>query len=119
LLAAAQGALAAEAPPRLKSGSAVHVVMTSEGYPETFGTGMRLGEEISLSADMLAGGSNDNALLFIAGARKAGDTWQNTGGRVLGVTATGPSVEEARAKAYDALRKIHFNGAHWRSDIGR
>lgn len=119
LSAAAQGALSTETPPRLKSGSAVHVVMTSEGYPETFGTGMRLGEEISLPADMLAGGSNDNALLFIAGARKDGGAWQNTGGRVLGVTAMGGSLAEARARAYDAIGRIHFTGAHWRSDIGR
>lgn len=119
LCAAAEGTLEGQNPPQLKSGSAVHVVMTSEGYPETFGTGMRLGEEISLPADMLAGGSNDNALLFIAGARKAGDGWQNTGGRVLGITATGGSIAEAREKAYAALHRIHFTGAHWRSDIGR
>jgi len=119
LLAAVEGTLEAQNPPQMKSGSAVHVVMTSEGYPETFGTGMRLGEAISLPADMLEIAQNDNALLFIAGARKAGDTWQNTGGRVLGVTATGGSVAEAREKAYAALNRIHFTGAHWRSDIGR
>lgn len=118
LLAAAEGRLFAMNPPRMKSGSAVHVVMTSEGYPETFGTGMRLGETIALPDDLLAGGANDNALLFIAGAAKKDGAWQNTGGRVLGVTATADTLAEARDKAYEAIRRIHFNGAHWRSDIG-
>lgn len=120
LLAAAEGTLAAQPAPRLKSGSAVHIVMTSAGYPETFGTGMQLGQTISLPEDLLsAGGTNDNALLFIAGARKNGQDWQNTGGRVLGITATGGNIAEARDKAYAAIHRIHFDGAHWRSDIGR
>lgn len=118
LMAAAEGRLFAMNPPRMKAGSAVHIVMTSEGYPETFGTGMRLGETITLPPDLLETETNDNALLFIAGARKNGEAWQNTGGRVLGITATGNDIAEARNKAYDAIRRIHFNGAHWRSDIG-
>ncbi len=119
LLAAAEGNIKDKPAPKLKQGSAVHIVMTSEGYPETFGTGMRLEQAITLPDDLLESGENDNAFLFIAGASKVGGTWQNTGGRVLGVTATGDNIDDARAKAYDAISRIHFNGAHWRSDIGR
>lgn len=119
LLASAEGKIKGIPAPTLKQGSAVHVVMTSEGYPETFGTGMRLEQPITLPGDLMDSGENDNTLLFIAGARQNGGIWQNTGGRVLGVTATGASIDDARAKAYDAINRIHFNGAHWRSDIGR
>ena len=41
------------------------------------------------------------------------------GGRVLGITALGKTLDEALEKAYDAVEKIHFDGAHYRCDIGR
>jgi len=116
--AAAEGTLTSLPAPKMKQGTAVHVVMTSEGYPETMGTGMRLGETVEMPEDLLARQSNDNSLLFIAGAGKRDGVWKNTGGRVLGVTALGASLEDARRKAYDSLGKIRFNGAHWRTDIG-
>lgn len=118
LRAAADGTLDHATPPTLKNGTAVHVVMTSEGYPETLGTGMRLGETVELPDNLLSPRANDNSLLFIAGAAKKDGVWKNTGGRVLGVTAIGDDLEDARHKAYDCLEKIHFNGAHWRTDIG-
>ena len=40
------------------------------------------------------------------------------GGRVLGVTATAPTLDEAIRKAYADVKKIHFDGAHYRTDIG-
>lgn len=116
--AAATGTLASAAPPKLKNGTAVHIVMTSEGYPETLGTGMRLGETVDMPENMLTPKANDNSLLFIGGAAKKDGVWKNTGGRVLGITAIGDDLEDARHKAYDSLDKIHFNGAHWRTDIG-
>lgn len=116
--AAANGTLASMPAPKQKKGTAVHVVMTSEGYPETLGTGMRLGETVEMPENLLAQTTNDNGMLFIAGAGKKDGVWKNTGGRVLGVTAIGSSLEEARNKAYDSLGKIRFNGAHWRTDIG-
>jgi len=116
--AAAEGNLAHMHPPTQKNGTAVHVVMTSEGYPETMGTGLRLGETVEIPEEMLAQKANDNSMLFIAGAGKQDGVWKNTGGRVLGVTAIGTSLEDARNKVYDSLGKIHFNGAHWRTDIG-
>jgi phosphoribosylamine--glycine ligase len=100
-------------PPALRKEYALHVVLTSEGYPETLGTGMRLGEKIDMPT------TPDNTLLFISGAKKQNNQWVNNGGRVMGVTALGATIEEARTRAYAAVEKIHFQGAHWRKDIGR
>lgn len=112
-LAAATGNLAAHSAPRLAEKTAVHVVMVSQGYPDVQGEGMKLGQRIDMPDS-----TNDNALLFIAGAKKEGGEWKNAGGRVLGVTALGATLDEARAKAYAEIEKIKFNGAHWRRDIG-
>ena len=101
------------APPALRPENAVHVVLTSQGYPETLGTGMRLGENIEIPA------ASDNTLIFISGAKKLDSQWVNSGGRVIGVTALGATMEEARTRAYAAVEKIHFRGAHWRKDIGK
>jgi len=115
-LAAAKGNLAAldKTALTLSGGTAVHVVMASEGYPSTDGSAMTLGQKI----DGLGSAENDNtALVFLAGARKDGADWVNTGGRVLGVTAVGENTQEARQKAYAALAQINFHGAHFRNDI--
>lgn len=115
-LAAAQGDLTAlgKTSLTLSGGAAVHVVMASGGYPSTDGSAMILDQKIN----GLAEAENDNkALIFLAGAKKSGAGWVNTGGRVLGVTATGKNTAEARQKAYDALQKISFHGAHFRDDI--
>ena len=117
-LAASQGTLAHTSPVTQKAGTALHVVMTSGGYPETMGTGMQLGQDMDMPDDLLHTGTNDNSLLFIAGAQKKSGTWQNTGGRVLGITALGDTLEDARQKAYDSIGRIQFDGAHWRTDIG-
>jgi phosphoribosylamine--glycine ligase len=114
LEAAAKGRLETIKTVAFKALSSIHVVMVSEGYPETFGTGMRLGEEITLPQDLGA-----DALVFIAGAKRQNGAWVNDGGRVLGVTALGPTIESARARAYDVIGSTHFDGAHWRKDIGR
>jgi phosphoribosylamine--glycine ligase len=109
---AAKGALK-PTPPSLRKENAVHVVLTSQGYPETLGTGMRLGEKMEIPA------APDNTLLFISGAKKLDSQWVNSGGRVIGVTALGTTMEEARTRAYATVEKIHFQGAHWRKDIGK
>lgn len=113
---AATGTLGAEKT-TLRKDAAVHIVMASEGYPETFAGGMRLGQKIDLPENLLQ--SNDNSLLFVMGARKKDGAWTNEGGRVLGVTALGKSMEEARESAYRTIKGISFNGAHWRNDIGK
>ncbi|MBI1216677.1 MAG: phosphoribosylamine--glycine ligase [Alphaproteobacteria bacterium] len=116
---AASGALADEDKVTLKKECAVHVVMASEGYPETHGTGMTLGQKIELPEGLLQRGANDNEMLFVMGARNRDGQWTNEGGRVLGVTALGASMEEARRRAYSAIDAITFRGAHWRRDIGQ
>jgi phosphoribosylamine--glycine ligase len=115
---AAAGELQAEKV-ALKESAAVHVVMASEGYPETFAGGMVLGQRIDLPETLLSDGSNDNGLLFVMGAKKKDGSWTNEGGRVLGVTALASTTEEARKIAYRAIDGIRFKGAHWRKDIGQ
>jgi phosphoribosylamine--glycine ligase len=88
--------------------AAVCVVMASGGYPRETGRRVTGVEQ--------AGG--DGVLVFHAGtARRSDGGLETTGGRVLGVTARGESVREARERAYAAVDKIHFEGAHWRRDI--
>ena len=115
---AASGMLQAEKV-TLKESAAVHVVMASEGYPETFGTGMTLGQRIELPENMLSQNVNDNGLLFVMGAKKRDGNWTNEGGRVLGVTALADTMEAARDIAYRTIANIRFKGAHWRKDIGK
>ncbi len=111
-LAAAEGKLAGHAAPQQNNMAGVHVVMTSAGYPDAAGKGMKLDQPISLPE------VNDNAQVFFAGVKKSGAALVNAGGRVLGVTAVAPSIAEARQKAYAAIDRIKFEGAHWRRDIG-
>jgi len=53
-----------------------------------------------------------------AGTRRVGDQILTSGGRVLGVTARDAKLEGALAKAYAAASQIHFEGMHYRTDIG-
>ena len=55
--------------------------------------------------------------VFHAGTRRDGDRVLTDGGRVLGVTALGDSLEDARRQAYDAVASIQFFGAFYRRDI--
>lgn len=105
---------------KLYQGTAVHVVLASEGYPSTDGTPLTLGGAITMPSNYLNNSMNDNQpVVFLAGAKQDNQTWVNSGGRVLGVTALGETVETAREKAYNALKDISFHGAHWRDDIGQ
>jgi phosphoribosylamine--glycine ligase len=53
-----------------------------------------------------------------AGSKSDGDKIVTSGGRVLGVTAAGATLDEALGQVYQAAEKIHFAGAHYRKDIG-
>ena len=86
----------------------VCVVLASGGYPESY----QKGKEIVI------GDIDDDILLFHAGTAIKDGKLVTSGGRVLGVTAKGKDIHEARAKAYKAVSKIHFDGAFCRSDIG-
>jgi phosphoribosylamine--glycine ligase len=65
-----------------------------------------------------AAGSLEDVVVFHAGTRLVGDRVLTSGGRVLGVTAIGPDFEAARQRCYDAVSRIHFEGAQYRRDIG-
>ncbi|MFN0166834.1 MAG: phosphoribosylamine--glycine ligase [Bryobacteraceae bacterium] len=90
---------------------AVCVVMASGGYPGAYPTG----KPITGIEDAEATG----ATVFHAGTRHSGSGVETAGGRVLGVTASAATLDEAIRNAYFAVSKIHFGGAHYRKDIGR
>ena len=96
--------------PTWKQGASVCVVVASAGYPGAFETGKRI-------AGLEAVSAVPGAVVFHAGSRKESDSYYTSSGRVLGITATGPSLSAAVASAYDAVRRIRFDGAHWRTDI--
>ena len=97
--------------PAWKSGASACVVMTSSVYPGSYETGKII--EGLAEASALSG-----VAVFHAGTKRDGDSILTSGGRVLGVTAMGCDLEQAVCKAYDAVDKIHFAGAHYRTDIG-
>jgi phosphoribosylamine--glycine ligase len=91
------------------SGCAVTVVLASHGYPESTEVGVPItGIE---EAEALG------ALVFHAGTAQRGDELFSAGGRVLNVTALGETFAAARQRAYEAVDRIHFPGAHFRRDI--
>jgi phosphoribosylamine--glycine ligase len=93
-----------------KPGASLCVVMTSGGYPGEFETG----HEITGIDDAEA---IPGVTVFHAGTKREGARYYTCSGRVLGVNATGPSIETARRTAYQAVQKICFAGAHYRTDI--
>jgi phosphoribosylamine--glycine ligase len=93
-----------------------HVVMCSEGYPQLEKTKpMNLKNPISIN-----GFSNDENLKITFAGVALNDQGElvNSSGRVLGVSALAKTSEESRAKCYEALKKINFQGAFYRHDIG-
>ncbi len=107
LMAAARGSLDCD---RLdwSPGPATCVVMSAEGYPGV----VRSGDKISGLESV------DPAVVFQAGTRRQGADLVTAGGRVLGVTASGPDLESSINAAYAGVGQIHFEGMHYRKDIG-
>ena len=64
-------------------------------------------------------GQVDGAIVYHAGTKYENGKFYTNGGRVLGVTATAATLDEALEKAYAAVDKISFEGMHFRHDIGR
>jgi phosphoribosylamine---glycine ligase len=93
-----------------KSDPSVCVVLAAYGYPGE----VRTGDAITGIDAAEARG----ATVFQAGTKQTSDTLVTAGGRVLGVTASGPDLRAAIHSAYDAAGQIHFDGMHYRSDIG-
>ena len=90
------------------------VVIASGGYPDEYETGKPV-----VGLDAVA--AKDEVVVFHGGTRKEKDAIVTSGGRVLGVTALGPKndLEGTVDKAYRAVEKITFDGAYYRSDIGK
>jgi phosphoribosylamine--glycine ligase len=87
------------------------VVLASGGYPGKFDQGFQIaGVEAAEST---------GATVFHAGTRMSDGQLVTSGGRVLGVTASGPALPEAINRAYDAVGRICFDRMHYRRDIGR
>jgi phosphoribosylamine--glycine ligase len=60
----------------------------------------------------------EDVVVFHSGSAKVGEQILTAGGRVLGVTARGATLEQALARAYKALSVVHFDGIYFRRDIG-
>lgn len=89
------------------------VVLAARGYPEKPETGARI-EGLADAARV------PSVQIFHAGTARAADgSLVTAGGRVLGVTATGPTLDEALARCYDSASRIDWDGLHYRRDIGR
>ncbi|HEX4458624.1 MAG TPA: phosphoribosylamine--glycine ligase [Polyangia bacterium] len=98
---------------RFSPRASVCVVVAAGGYPGAYRSGLPIG-------GLDAAGAVDGVTVFHAGTRRDDSGHIVTaGGRVLGVTALGDDVENARQRAYRAVDSIHFEGAHHRRDIGR
>jgi phosphoribosylamine--glycine ligase len=97
----------------VRAGAAVGVVIASEGYPDTPLAGRPIdGAEPSSAAD------DGDVLCFHAATRRGADGGHlATGGRVVTVVGRGPTLERARAAAYDGVERIHLEGGHHRTDI--
>jgi phosphoribosylamine--glycine ligase len=95
-----------------KAGASACVVMASGGYPGKFETGKEIRglAEAARIADVK---------VLHAGTKRVGETIVTSGGRVLGVTSMGNTLNAALQKAYEAVGKIQFEGVHFRKDIGK
>jgi phosphoribosylamine---glycine ligase len=96
--------------PAVSARAAVCVVLASRGYPGDVG----IGDAIA-GADQAGDG---DVVLFHAGTAMVGGRLVTAAGRVLGVTALGDTVAEARSRAYQAVARVSFDGMQFRSDIG-
>ncbi|GAA1941317.1 phosphoribosylamine--glycine ligase [Nocardioides marmoribigeumensis] len=112
LKAAADGRLDEVDPPRWGGGAAVTVVIASAGYPES----ARRGDVITGIEDAE---SVEGVDVIHSGTASQDGGVVTAGGRVLAVTAVGDDVADARSRAYDAVGRIHFDGAQHRTDIAQ
>ncbi|NOX53800.1 MAG: phosphoribosylamine--glycine ligase [Planctomycetes bacterium] len=110
LWAAAEGRLNDIQPPRWDERAAVCVVMAAEGYPGSY----RKGDVIRGLEDAA---QLEDVQVFHAGTLKQGDQIVTNGGRVLGVTALGETIPQAKLRAYQGVKCIRWDGAWCRKDI--
>ena len=97
----------ADCPVVFSNECAACVVMASSGYPVSY----KKGFPVQIPADVLP-------YVYSAGTAWKDGKMVTSGGRVLGVTATAPTLQEALARSYEMVQKISFEGAYYRRDIG-
>ena len=95
---------------RWKDACACCVILASDGYPKKYATGFPI---------ELPEKPKHGAEIYIAGAKWADGRIVTSGGRVLGVTAVAPTLEEAVRSAYDASLDVRFENKYFRHDIGQ
>ena len=88
------------------------VVMASGGYPLAYKKGIEI-------TGLDENGQIEGATVYHAGTKYENGKFYTNGGRVLGITASGSTLDAALEKAYSAVEKISFEGAHYRTDIGK
>jgi len=96
---------------RWASGASACVVASSAGYPGSYRTGLPI-------SGLTAAAQIPGVQVFHSGTSRVGNQLVTGGGRVLGVTASGDSLEQALTRSYQALAEIHFEGMYYRRDIG-
>jgi phosphoribosylamine--glycine ligase len=101
----------AETELRWTPGASACVIASSVGYPGSYETGFPI-SGLAAAAQVL------DVEVFHSGSAQVGNQLVTAGGRVLGVTAVASSLEDALARAYQALAEIHFEGIYYRRDIG-
>ena len=96
---------------KFEDNAAVCVVLASDGYPLKYEKGKKIKglENFEGKTDIFA---------FHAGTKKVNGDVLTNGGRVLGITATAPTLKEARDKAYEATKLVDFENKYMRNDIG-
>jgi len=109
-VASVDGNLSSLPPASWKSQSAVCIILASKGYPESYSKN----DEI-IGFDSIP----DGAFVFHAGTKKSGEKILSNGGRVLGVTALGDTLDSAIKNAYTATEKISWSQKYNRKDIGQ
>jgi phosphoribosylamine---glycine ligase len=97
---------------RWAPGASICVVMASQGYPGTPATGFPI-------SGLDESGQRSGAVAFHSATRRNANVYYTTGGRVIGISACGQTVEAAANSCYGVVSSIHFSGAHFRKDVGR
>ncbi len=95
---------------RWKKEHAACVILASGGYPEAY----EKGKKITFTAPL-----SENITCYHAGTKSDGEALLTSGGRVLGITATAPTLEKAIADAYAAAETVEFEKKYMRRDIGK
>ena len=91
-----------------REGYSCCLIAASKGYPGKYNTGYEISESGKLEGK-----------LFLAGATGEDGIMRTNGGRVLGITGFGGTLEKARETAYSDMNKIQFDGMYFRKDIGK